>query len=273
MKLAVIVPMFNEAATISATLHALSRQNDTNFIAVFCDNNSSDQTGQVVREYIETQDLPWLVVSESAKGTGRAADAAARAAIRQGATHLARTDADCLPASDWVARIRAVFEADKIDMIAGWSLPRTDDTKVGPLRFAVLLLANELAILFGKLRPSNFGPEFKGPYMMTSGNNVAISTALYEQVGGFAHTAIEEAHEDRLLIMAVRRVTNRYRFERKMRVYASARRIQKWGVVNSSNGMPGTNIAPKPLPRLMCDEFIRVEKCLWVRCTSSAPRH
>jgi len=245
MKLAVIVPMFNEAKAIRATLHALSHQSTHEFVAVFCDNNSTDNTAQIVSEYISTQDLPWFVVHENAKGTGRAADAAARAAIRVGATHLARTDADCLPSKNWVAHIIEQFENTELEMIAGLSLPRTDDAKISPVRYSTLFLANELAIAFGKCRKSNRGPEFLGPYMMTSGNNLAISTNLYQKVGGFAHTSIEEAHEDRLLIMAVRRVTNAYRFDRSMRVFASARRIQKWGVVNSLRWYAGHLYRPE----------------------------
>jgi glycosyltransferase involved in cell wall biosynthesis len=244
MRLAVIVPMYNEATSISATLHALSRQNTSEFFVVFCNNGSTDNTAQIVRDYIATQDLKWLLIEETAKGTGRAADAAARAAIFNGATHLARTDADCLPASNWVGHIIEQFANRDVEMLAGCTLPRRDDTNIGWLRYLALVLTNELAIAFGKFRPRNFGSEFKGPYMMTSGNNVAISASLYEAVGGFAHTSIEEAHEDRLLIQAVRRLTNKYRFDRSMLVYASARRIQKWGIRNSLKWYAGHYYRP-----------------------------
>ena len=245
MRLAVIVPMFNEAGTIEATLKALAEQATANFTAVFCDNNSTDNTAQIVRDFIATRGLPWAVVSEPAKGTGRAADTAARAAIAGGATVLARTDADCLPRRNWVRRIARSFGSSDVQMIAGLSLPRTDDLKIGVRRYVALVLANELAIVFGKLRKSNQGGEFLGPYMMTSGNNVAITSKLYETVGGFARTSIEEAHEDRLLIMAVRRITDKYRFDRGMRVYASARRIEKWGIINTLKWYAGHHYRPE----------------------------
>ncbi|MFM7030724.1 MAG: glycosyltransferase [Micrococcales bacterium] len=230
MKLSVVIPVYNEAAGIGPTLSALLNQSDTDFDVVFCDNNSTDGTGDLIREFAATHALDWVVVEESRKGTGAAADTACRAAIARGATHLARTDADCVPAPNWVEAIKSLFDRG-FEFISGWSEARRDDPPISQARVRQLAAATELAVLFGKVRPSNRGHEFKGPYQMTSGNNMAISSALYEQVGGFTRTAIEEVHEDRELINAVRRVTNRYVFSRRVLVYASARRVQAWGLV------------------------------------------
>lgn len=240
-----IVPMFNEAADIAPTLRALAEQSDPDFDVVFCDNGSTDGTATVVERYAAERTLPWIVVHEPMKGTGAAADTAARAAIAAGATHVARTDADCLPAATWVATIKRVF-ADSDDLlIAGISYPRTDDQPIGRGRAALLCVVNEVAIFFGKLRPANYGRRFQGPYMMVSGNNVAFTADLYQTVGGFTRTAIEDVHEDRELIQTVRLFTDRYSFHRHLVVHASARRLQAWGVTRSLLWYAGHHFRPE----------------------------
>jgi glycosyltransferase involved in cell wall biosynthesis len=232
MTFAVIVPMFNEQRSIGATLEALRTQTLPTFRVVLCDNDSTDLTMDVVQTFISQHALPWSVVSEARKGTGAAADTAVRAAIRDGATVIARTDADCLPAADWAETILRRFEGGRVDLIAGWTKPRRDENLSAP-RYVFLMFLTELAMVFGKVRPSNRGPQYLGPYVMTQGNNVAFTSALYERVGGFTRTAIEEGHEDRALILAVREVTDRYEFRRDVVVRASARRLQAWGVKRS----------------------------------------
>jgi hypothetical protein len=124
-------------------------------------------------------------------------------------------------------------------MIAGLSLPRRDDIKLSAGRYTTLVLVNELAIGVSKVLPSNRGPQFMGPYMLTAGNNMAISTDLYERVGGFTHTSIEQAHEDHELIQAVRQTTDKYVFDRRLRVYTSARRFERWGLKNTAKWYAG----------------------------------
>jgi cellulose synthase/poly-beta-1,6-N-acetylglucosamine synthase-like glycosyltransferase len=114
--LAVIVPMYNEAATITPTLDALRAQTRPADFAIFCNNASTDDTADVVNTYIAEHALPWTVITETQKGTGAAADTAVRTAISMGASHIARTDADCLPAPDWLEQIDRVFTEDPVQL-------------------------------------------------------------------------------------------------------------------------------------------------------------
>ncbi|WP_309140670.1 glycosyltransferase family A protein [Streptomyces sp. PKU-EA00015] len=131
MRLWVVVPAYNEAPGITATLRALAAQTDRDFSLVVVDNDSTDGTADVVRSCGFPGDLH--VVHETRKGTGAAADTGMRYAIAHGATHLARTDADCLPEPDWTARVRAAF-GDGLQLIAGRLRPRTDEAPLPPLR-------------------------------------------------------------------------------------------------------------------------------------------
>jgi glycosyltransferase involved in cell wall biosynthesis len=231
-RLAVVVPVFNEAAGIGATLDALEAQVDDDFDVYFVDNNSTDASAAIIAA---RQHPRWHIVTEPRKGTGAAADTGMRAAIAAGATLLARTDADCIPRADWTASIRRSLAT--LELVGGELVPRHDEGL--PLARRILLRAAvELAEAFGRIRPGNRSPgpglpEYRGPYMMAAGCNVGIRADLYVAAGGFPRTAIEELHEDRALVNAVRRLTSNYARRRDVVVYGSSRRVAAWGLKNT----------------------------------------
>jgi glycosyltransferase involved in cell wall biosynthesis len=231
MRLGVVVPAYNEAHGIHATLDALAAQIDRDFFVVVVDNGSTDGTADVVR-HRDPGGLDITLIDEPLKGTGAAADTGMRHAIALGATHLARTDADCLPFPDWTTRIRGAF-AGGLRLIGGRLVPRTDDYPVTWAKRALLVTAVNVATAFGGVRPGNRSTEYLGRYIMAPGCNMAITAELYEAAGGFPRTAIEEVHEDRALVNAVRRLTTAYGIRRDVRVRGSVRRVHAWGLVRT----------------------------------------
>ncbi len=233
MRLAVVVPAFDEEAGITATLEALRDQEDRDFDLVVVDNDSRDGTAALVRAAAERWGAGrWRLVHEPLKGTGAAADTGMRAAIAAGATHLARTDADCLPPPEWTRRVREAF-ATGDELVAGRLVPRRDDVPVSHVRDGVLRAAVWIASTFGRFRPGNRDAGYLGPYVMTPGCNMAITAELYERAGGFPRTAIEDVHEDRALVNAVRRLTTAYGAHPEVVVAASTRRAHAWGLVRT----------------------------------------
>lgn len=235
VRLAVVVPALNEAHEhgILATLRALRVQEDRDFDLVVVDNGSTDGTPDLVRATVADWHEPrWRLVTEAQKGTGAAADTGMRAAIAAGATHLARTDADCVPPPDWTVRVKAAFAVGH-DLVAGRIVARTDDLPVSRARQAILSGAVSLASTFGKFRPGNQDPSYLGPYLMAPGCNMAVTADLYERAGGFPRTAIEDLHEDRALVNAVRRLTSAYGAHPEVVVRASTRRAHAWGLVRT----------------------------------------
>lgn len=225
----VVIPAFDEERGIEATLEALAAQRDTDFTVVVVDNNSTDRTVEVVRKYAAANPVPVIeVIDEAQKGTGAAADTGMRYAIAQGAELLARTDADCLPAPDWTQRIRAGFDSG-LRLVSGQLIPRTDEGVSWRDR-TIIRVALEVASLFGKVRSGNRDPRYLGPYVMTPGCNMAVTAELYSAAGGFPRTAIEDLHEDRALVNAVRTITTDYGLRRDVRVYGSNRRVRAWGI-------------------------------------------
>ncbi|MBW0119650.1 glycosyltransferase family 2 protein, partial [Pseudonocardia sp. KRD-169] len=72
-----------------------------------------------------------------------------------------------------------------------------------------------------------------GPYVMSAGCNMAVTAELYERAGGFPRTRIQDVHEDRALVNAVRPLTTRYGTRRDVVVRGSSRRVQAWGLVRT----------------------------------------
>lgn len=227
----VVVPAYQEQRWVAGTIGALAAQVDRRFTTVLVDNGCTDATVAVARRTARRCSLPLVVIEEATKGTGAAADTGMRHAIACGATYLARTDADCLPRPDWTASLRRAF-ADGLELVAGRLVPRTDEPGPGPVR-RVLPVAVEVAAAFGRLRPGNRDPAYLGPYVMTPGCNLGITADLYRRSGGFPRTAIEELHEDRALVNAVRRLTTAYGARRDVVVAGSSRRVRAWGLLRT----------------------------------------
>jgi glycosyltransferase involved in cell wall biosynthesis len=83
---------------------------------IIVDNASSDQTGTVIQEFVNTTKVPVCYVYEPKPGLGNAHNAGV--AIARGEV-LAFTDDDCYPAPDFVSRISSAFEDPSVGYISG----------------------------------------------------------------------------------------------------------------------------------------------------------
>jgi len=233
MRLWVVVPCFNEASGIGPTLEALASQRDRDFHLVFVDNASTDGTAEVIEAFGKRHPrLDIHVVHEPEKGTGAAADTGFRYAIAQGATHIARTDADCLPRRDWTANIKRAFGRG-VEFIAGHIGHRTDDFDVKLSEMLGLVFLTEVMAAVSPWLPHNRGPEFLGPYVMAGGGNLATTASLYDRSGGFPRVSIEEDNDDRALQNRIRKLTSRIAKDRSVVVRQSTRRVQHYGFKNT----------------------------------------
>jgi glycosyltransferase involved in cell wall biosynthesis len=228
----VVVPFHNEERGMQATLDGLAVQSDRAFSVVLVDNASTDSSGVVARRFASSGALDdVVVVEERQKGTGAAADTGFRTAIARGATVIARTDADCIPHPDWVKHLRHAMTDGGMEFVAGKIKPRTDEGDVLRAGHWILPAMIWLAENFGRLHRR--GPQFKYPYFMAAGNNLAITASLYERCGGFPRTAIEQEHEDRVLSETVRTLTTRAAVLPAAIVYNSVRRVRAYGYLNT----------------------------------------
>jgi len=221
-RLWVVVPAYNEADRLADTLRALAAQTDTDFTLLVVDNGSTDGTASVARSFGAQ------VLVEPEKGVGCAVDTGFRHAIAAGAVHLARTDADCLPAPGWVAAARRAL-AEGGGLACGKIVARRDEH--GPLGRGFFRVLVGLAAAFGRLRPAHRGEEFLAPYRMHAGNNMAITAELYEACGGMPR---RPSPTDRTFLNRVRRTTTAIVHSREMVVANSTRRIRAYGIVGTA---------------------------------------
>jgi glycosyltransferase involved in cell wall biosynthesis len=218
----VVVPAYQEASRIGGALAALAAQTDRDFTLLVVDNGSTDGTPDLARA------AGALVVAEPEKGVGCAVDTGFRYAIAHGATHIARTDADCLPRTGWVAAARSSF-AGGARMVCGRIVARRDEHgPVGRSMFAGLVA---LAALFGRLRPTHRSAGYLAPYRMHAGNNMAVTAELYEACGGMPR---RPSPTDRTFLNRVRRTTPAIARNRAMVVENSTRRLRAYGVVRTA---------------------------------------
>ncbi|MEU9992952.1 glycosyltransferase family 2 protein [Streptomyces sp. NPDC048045] len=222
-----VVPAYNEEVRIGATLAALASQTDTDFTLVVVDNASSDATADLVRRFAATAPLPVHLVREDEPGTGAAADTGFRCAIGRGAGLLVRTDADCLPARDWIAAAREEFVRGT-EMACGRSLPRRDENPTLAERYLLPPVTRATA-LYGRRRREHPHPRYRAPYVLCHGHNLAITAALYTRCGGTPRIPLEGPPEDVALLNRAREHSDRIARAERMVVHTSLRRLRAWG--------------------------------------------
>ena len=226
----VVVPFFNEARWIQPTLDSLAAQTDHDFVLVCVDNASTDSTGSLVRGFArEHRDMDIRLITETEKGTGAAADTGFRYAIREGATHVLRTDADCLPDHRWIAHMRRAFDLGA-EFVAGRIAPRRDREY---RRADGLILPLMIAVVEAYAKRFRRGHGYKTGWVLVAGNNLAISADLYVRCGGFPRTDLSHGNEDRVLADRTRRLTDRIVSCEDVVVYNSIRRVRAYGYVNT----------------------------------------
>jgi glycosyltransferase involved in cell wall biosynthesis len=119
----VVVSTHNRSRDLHDALEALMHQ-DTGvpYELVIVDNNSTDDTRDVVQRAIPASPVPLIYLFEPRQGVSYGRNAGileARAPI------IAFTDDDCRPAADWVHSIvRAFAQHPNIDCIGGRAVPR-----------------------------------------------------------------------------------------------------------------------------------------------------
>jgi len=227
----VVVPAYDEAPGIRAALDALSAQVAADFVLCIVDNGSRDATVEVVRQWsAEHPGVACRLVHEPEKGVGAASDTGFRLAIEQGASILARTDADSTPVPAWTAEMRGSLVGG-LDLVIGRPVPRRDQAPLRPGEAAVIEVLGWAASLVGRWRPSNQGRQYLAPFQLCTGGNLAIRAETYLAAGGFPRSRMEEVHEDRALMNRVRRVTPRIGTNRRAVNPTSIRRLRAYGFV------------------------------------------
>jgi FkbM family methyltransferase len=113
-RVSVIIPVFNDAPGLKQTLTALQQQNypQDKLEIIVVDNNSTDNSDQVA---INTPGVT-LVYEKEIQNAGAARNQGLRVATGE---IIAFTDADCIPAPDWLVTGIQIIQQTGVDRIAG----------------------------------------------------------------------------------------------------------------------------------------------------------
>jgi len=234
--LRIVIPFFNESKGIEPTIRALANQTVKEFGLLFVDNASTDNGSESVKQSCALLNLEAHIIAEPEKGTGSAADTGFRYAIAQGAKYIARTDADRIPAPDWVEEIKVGF-AHGLEFMGGKLKPRSDDVRLRLTDRLMLPALVKLGVLYGKLFYR--GKQYSYPFFMAAGGNMAITANLYQRAGGFKRSSIADTNEDTELAEKVRTLTSHAKYRPEMIVFASIRRARKYGYINTLRWFSG----------------------------------
>jgi len=119
--ISVIIPAYNEEATIQRCLSALSHQTvpRNSYELIVVDGNSRDRTREIAAEYADL-----VFIQESERVPGARNDGFARAKY----DIVATTDADSIAAPDWIEQILFSFKDPKVVLAFG-PVTAIEDTK------------------------------------------------------------------------------------------------------------------------------------------------
>lgn len=219
--IAVCVPVRNEAVLLPRLLDALARQTRADgFVLCLLLDACTDDSAAVVASRIDG--LPYPVVMREAAGctapnAGRARGAAMALGLDTvGETGtLLSTDADSVPAPDWVANTLAAL---RLADVAAGLIVRSGGVD-SPAQDRIESYYDALARLRRALDPVPW--ESTAPHHYTSAASLACSAATYRRLGGFEPVA---AGEDARLVDQAYRLGLRVRRDQAIRVETSTRR-------------------------------------------------
>jgi len=178
LRASVLICTYNRAGGLKAALEGLARQTLSagEFEVVVVDNNSTDNTVEVVQTAAKTVPYPVRYVLETRQGKCWALNtgiAAARADI------VACLDDDCVPDPNWLAEIVRAFERTEVGVLGGPCRSVFSDA-VRRDSFRVFLAER----FFGDFAPyADFTEVFDQDLPL--GMNLAFRKAVAAQVGGF----------------------------------------------------------------------------------------
>ncbi len=202
--ISIIIPAYNETATIRRCLHALSHQTVSRdrYELIVVDGNSKDTTREIAAEYADI-----VFIQESERVPGARNDGFRRAKY----DIIATTDADSLPPADWVERLLDSFADPEVVMAFGPVTP----IDVNPKNRRYILLFNFIM---------KFGAATR-LYYYTLGCNTAFRYEPFERAGMYK---IKDAGDDLEVGLRMRK-RGKVRFNPRLKVGFDFRRYEQFG--------------------------------------------
>jgi glycosyltransferase involved in cell wall biosynthesis len=190
MKLSVVIPMYNSAATIAMTLEAALavERGGHDLEVVVVDDGSTDESRRIAEGYHVT------LVTQANSGPAAARNAGWR---RSTGEVILFTDADCRPETDWLDRMTAPLAKAGVGAVAGsYSI-------ANPQRAMARLIQAEI----------RHRHRVMGEYVKAGGSyNLAVRREVLEEVGGFDESYPTASGEDNDLSYRIQKAGYRIAF-------------------------------------------------------------
>lgn len=190
----VVIPAYQSADTIAETIEACLNQDYPNVEVIVVDDGSTDETAQIVQAY------PVHYIHQKNAGPATARNLGW---IATSGDIVCFTDADCIPARDWVSNLMAEYTADDIAGVGG----TYDIVNRGSLLAACIheeIVERHLAMP----RYVNYLGSF----------NVSYRRTILEQAGGFDTSYRVASGEDNDLAYRVIKLGHKLVFTTKAQV-------------------------------------------------------
>lgn len=211
--ISVVIPVHNEQNEIEACLGAFAQQTfDGRFEVIVVDNNSTDDTVEVVQSFAhEYSELTVRVVDEPRSGVAAASQAGFDAAQHE---LIARTDADTIVDAQWLAAIAEELRDRRVAALCG---------HVGFRERQPLQRWLQLERLIGWHQRLHI--RLKRPHFW--GFNFAVRRDAFRRAGGFdTRLKLAEDLDLGLRIQGTLRRDERIVYAPAMRVFSSSRRYR-----------------------------------------------
>ena len=184
--LSVLICTYNRASLLDDTLAALCRARlpeGCTLEVIVVDNNSSDNTPEVVRRAAAVARWPVRYLLEPCQGKSFALN---RGLSLAGGEVIALTDDDVVPAEDWLVRIADHFQAEDVVFVFGKVLPRWEVPPPAELlTTAARDIWGPLALIDYGDKPVRYDAKSFGRKRLPIGANLAVRRDALEQVGGW----------------------------------------------------------------------------------------
>lgn len=206
--ISVIVPTYNEEASITTCLKSLSHQtlNRNEYELIVVDGNSKDRTCELARAYADE------VITQTSKKVGGARN---DGVLRAEGDIIATTDADCIIPPGWLEIIKDDFESNDIVQLYGTVYPIEGGIK------------HKLSLM-GANTFSRIGYYTRALYY-TLGCNTAFDKKAFVKAGMYRCI---DAGDDLEVAQRMRKI-GRVMLDDRMKVGFSMRRFQQFGTIKS----------------------------------------
>ncbi len=197
-----MVPARNEEENIAVCLDSLVRQNypQNKLQIIVIDDDSEDETAQIVRGYFEKFPYVQLIHLEKCPPNISPKKRALQAGIESAESEIIfTTDADCWVDSNWVKKMVTYFEKD-VGMVAGYvSYDAKSETT---------LFQKMQSLEFLGITSAGIGSIGAGDPIIANGANLAFRRRTFFDAGGYKNENKIISGDDDLLMQKIDRTTS-----------------------------------------------------------------